>query len=173
MNWPNNFIRDFFNPSKPPEWTDTEELLRSVDYVINHSNLTDKQMELILQYYQQGKTYRAIGEMYSRCVENIRIPIRRAMVMMSGNPRNRMILTNGITAYEATADKTVYLEDLNLPMRIYNPLRVAGYKTAAQLAAIRNRDDLRILSRIGEKSIDDIVLALKKCGLEAPYLECK
>ena len=104
---------------------------------------------------------------------NIRIPIRRAMVMMNSNPRNRMILTNGITAYEASGDKTIYLEDLNLPMRIYNPLRVAGYKTAAQINAVRNRDGLRRLSRMGEKSIDDIVLALKKCGFEAQHLECK
>ena len=71
-----------------------------------------------------------------------------------------MILTNGITAYEASGDKTIYLEDLNLPMRIYNPLRVAGYKTAAQINAVRNRDGLRRLSRMGEKSIDDIISAL-------------
>jgi DNA-directed RNA polymerase alpha subunit len=95
------------------------------------------------------------------------------MVMMNSNPRNRMILTNGITAYEASGDKTIYFEDLNLPMRIYNPLRVAGYKTAAQINAVRNRDGLRRLSRMGEKSIDDIVLALKKCGFEAQHLECK
>ncbi len=167
MIWPYNFLRDFFSPKKPPDWMDAEELRRSLEYVIDHSNLTEKERDLVLRHYQWGQTYHAIGIVYARCIENIRIPIRRAIVKMSENPRNQKILTYGITAYEASGDSTVYLQDLNLPKGINNTLYVAGYKTADQVANVKSRDALRTLNRIGEKSIDMTGLLQSQRVIEA------
>ena len=59
---------------------------------------------------------------------------------------------------------SLYLEELDLPLRLVNALKKAGYKKLADFEGMKKSELLKI-KNVGEKSVKQLIAVLKKKGV--------
>ena len=63
-----------------------------------------------------------------------------------------------------------YIRELNLSTRATNSLLRAGYRSAGEIVALRNRYDLEVIRNLGQRSIDEILDRLAELGYNVEHL---
>ena len=101
--WPYGFLDEFWQwedyQYKPPEISDVNELIGSIEYVLAVCKLKDREIEIIRKRFQQLETYKEIGSDYSLSMSAARQACRNAMKRLRKNSLYKAILSMGIAAY--------------------------------------------------------------------------
>lgn len=131
------------------------------------SLLTDKQKEVMLLYYKDGKTYEQIGNLYNITREGIRQIINKALRTIR-SPRCLHRIFYGYNAYnnklkEIPIPTTDILDtsimDMNLSNRSYNCLQKVSISNLRDIVKSYKNGDLKNIYSLGEKSYNEIIQA--------------
>lgn len=163
-DFPGNMVADIFETEKIAYRVNSEELAELCGEL-----LSEKERNILLAHYREGKTFRKIADEYGVTRERIRFQCANALDKLRAKKARLVFYTyDELMAQRNISLPEMYsqpLEVLDLPVRSYNCLRKHGIRTVGDLA-VMSRSELQRVRNLGEKSMKNIITVLYENGIQ-------